>query len=131
MFDPSAGGPVTSSFAGGLGLAFGLFIFRTFWVLFFGRLGQKEAQVDAKTQLLIEGLEHRLAEETKRVDQLEEGHGTMRLELDHCKDEHAECRAELAELKGLVHGQGDARQQAQLIIAAEKAADKRKPRSQE
>lgn len=98
--------------AGGFSFAFGLVVFRSLASLLFGRLAQKETQLDAATQHLIGQL-------TGQVETL----------LDRCTQieaHHAQCLEELASLRGYVDGRGDANQHAQLIIAADRAAHKRK-----
>ncbi len=88
--------------------------------LLVGRLERREAHIDGATQRLIEGLEAqvtamsvRLTEAVKRIDSVE---GQLR----DCERKHSESEAEVMRLKAQMTGFGEARDRAQVIIAAEK-----------
>lgn len=119
-------GAIFPSLAGGF--SFGLAFFAVRWVVIFmaGRWDKKEAQLDAGTQLLLDGLKdevHRLSEEAaslrKRVTVTED-------ELRDCRKRHAESEEELGRLRGLIQGRGDARNDAATIVARDRVRDKRK-----
>lgn len=89
-----------------------------------GRLDKREAavaasseQLDERTYKLIDKLEERLNALTARLDQVEH-------ELTECRAQHAVCEAELAKLRAIVQGFGDAKQQAANIVAAERLQDR-------
>jgi predicted nucleic acid-binding Zn-ribbon protein len=104
----------------GIGMGGGFFIVRWIAVFLTGRLDKREAHIDAGTQRLIDGLERRLDIESKRYDALEEEMQGVRRDLELCKQEHIETKAELVRLQATAQGLGDARQHAALIVAAEK-----------
>lgn len=90
----------------------------------FSRIDKREAatiasaeRLDAATYKLIESLEKRMTDLTARLDLVEN-------ELVHCRAQHAACETELARLKAIVQGLGDAKQQAANIVAAERLQDR-------
>lgn len=99
--------------AGGLSLGIVLVVAR--WTANFiaGRIDKREARLDTGTQRLIVGLQ-------EEVDRLSGECTTLRERVSATEEEHAQCRRELMELRGLIQGRGDARQHAALIVAAEK-----------
>lgn len=111
--------------AAGTGAGAGFFMVKWFFEWLGGRVDKREAavdrtaaRVDATTQTLIHNLEDRMTSLTSRLDLVE-------TELKDCRDQHAKCEAELAQLRGLVHGLGDAKQTAQVIVAADRLADRK------
>lgn len=99
--------------ANGIGIGLGFFFIRWAVIFMAGRWDKKEAQLNEGTKLLIDQLSEQNTALFERLVIVERG-------LAECKEEHAQCRAEVMELKGFLHGRGNARQEAQLIIAAEK-----------
>lgn len=97
----------------GIGAGFGFFLVRWIAVFVAGRWDKKEAQLDAATKLLIEQLQQQVSGLLERLCEIEK-------DLAACKRLHAESEAQRLRLEGLMQGLGDARQQAQLIIAEEK-----------
>jgi hypothetical protein len=119
----------------GGGMALGLAFIKWFGTFLAGRVDKQQARVDAGTQALIAGLNTRLAEEkesrlaeiARRVKVEEE----MRLELrgmrealHECERKHADSEARVKQLEATMLGFGDAKQQAQRIISADKIARK-------
>lgn len=115
---------------GGLSVGVGLYTARMLgrgisWLFTFftGRLDRKEAHLDESVRSLIEGLKAeimRLTGECRDLRGLVERHGK---ELAECRRKHAESEAEVMQLKAMMQGYGDAREKAQLIMAAEKRKD--------
>ena len=110
---------VVASLAGGF--SFGLAFFFVRWLVIFmaGRWDKKEAQLNEATKLLI-------AQLTSEVTRLFERLGVVESDLAECKRKHAESEARWIRAEAAQAGMGDAAQHAQLIISAEKQADKRK-----
>jgi F0F1-type ATP synthase membrane subunit b/b' len=104
---------VTEWGSAGIGAGFGFFLVRWIAVFVAGRWDKKEAQLDAATQLLIKQLQEQVAGLLDRLSRIES-------DLADCKRMHAESEQQRLRLEGLMQGLGDARQQAALIIAAEK-----------
>lgn len=110
--------------AAGTGAGAGFFVIKWFFEWASGRVDKREAAAekvselnDATTRRLIDKLEERLDSLTARLDHVEG-------ELVQCRAQHATCEAELARLKGIIQGFGDAKQQAASIIAAERVQDR-------
>lgn len=101
----------------GIGAGFGFFLVRWMAVFAAGRWDKKEAHLDAATQLLIRQLQEQVSGLLERLSAIES-------DLAACKRLHAESEAQRLRLEGLMQGLGDARQQAALIVASEKAKDK-------
>ncbi|SFG08550.1 hypothetical protein SAMN05518801_10743 [Novosphingobium sp. CF614] len=78
-----------------------------------GRMDKREAAIDAGTQMLIASLEARLNALTARLDKVE-------TELADCRRKHAEAEAKVMRLEAMQQGYGRAREQAALIVAAER-----------
>lgn len=114
---------------GGAGLGFSFLVVRWMASFIAGRSDAQAAHIDAATARLIEGLERRLDQEIETRRQLEaatqEELRELRLELAECNRRHADAEEEVSRLKGLILGVGDARNHAQLIIAADKQAAKK------
>ncbi|WP_374413263.1 hypothetical protein [Novosphingobium colocasiae] len=101
-----------------------------------GRLDKRAAALDGDTRFLFEGLKAQVTLLTERVVGAEADLKACRAELALCTERHAkaeeevfdhkrrlsDAEAEIARLRALVQGMGDARQQAALIVAAEKEA---------
>lgn len=104
---------------GSAGGSFALVFVVVRWVANFiaGRLDKRADRVSAATQFLIGQLTGQVETLLRRCNQIEE--------------HHAHCLEELASLRGYVDGRGDARQDAQLIVSAERAADKRRTKDKE
>lgn len=110
----------------GLGAGGGASFFTLKWFIDWlgGRVDKREATLDAgvqrldlATQRLIENLQKRLDDVTERMSNVEH-------ELAECRTQHADARAEVMQLRALVQGLGDARQQAANIVAAERSMDR-------
>jgi hypothetical protein len=101
----------------GSGVGFGFFAVR--WLAGFvaDRYDKREEQLDAATHDIID----QLRSEVKR---LAERLGAVEEELLECKKLHAEADDERRRLNAAMMGLGDAKQTAQLIIAADHAQAK-------
>lgn len=95
------------------------------WLLEFvaGRWDHKEAAIDAGMKQLLDRLEVRVNELTQDGKDLREQLKVVEGELRECKRRHSESDAEVMRLKAMLQGYGDARQDAQLFIAADKARE--------
>lgn len=123
----------TAVYGGTAGVGLGLALAFVRWLAVFiaGRQDQKEAHLDAGTARLIAGLERRIAEMTER-EGLRERHLAEReaawdrwreeveQELADCRRRDAEKDGEIMRLRAILQGYGDAKQLAQLQIAADK-----------
>lgn len=123
MFDSLLAG-LPAFFTIGAGGGVGFFGVRWFIEWLGGRYDKREASierraesVDKATQALISRLETRVCQLEKRLDRAEG-------ELADCNRKHAESEAEIARLKAQGQGMGDARQMAQVIVAADRVADR-------
>lgn len=110
----------------GLGAGGGASFFTLKWFIDWlgGRVDKREATLDAgvqrldvATQRLIENLQKRLDDVTDRMSVVEH-------ELAECRTQHATAAAEVMQLRAMVQGFGDARQQAANIVAAERTMDR-------
>ena len=97
----------------GAGAGGGFYAVRWFLEWLSGRHDKREAHLDLATENLIRALEDRLNAVMTRLDSAESA-------LEDCKRRHAESEAQVLRLEATLRAQGDARQHAQLIIAAEK-----------
>lgn len=99
----------------GLGTAF-LFVR---WAAHFiaGRIDAKEDRLDAGMGVLLAGLRDEL-------DRVKKDCSEFRDALRKCEEKHAESAAEVMQLKAMLQGYGDARQIAQLKVAADKQNEK-------
>lgn len=97
------------------GGAGGLAFFGARWLMVFftGRLDKREAYLDKATADLFTRLQTEVKELRAEVTE-------ARTQLEECQREHLATRRELSRLEGIVAGLGDAKQQAALIVAAER-----------
>lgn len=116
---------------GGLGVGAGIIIARQIgrgisWLLVFftGRSDRKEAVVDAGMNLLLASLKEEVARLNADCSELRVWRMEDRMLLRDCERKHAESEAEVMKLKAMMQGYGDARQTAQLMMAADKSKDK-------
>lgn len=100
----------------GAGFAGSFFILRWAAQFITGRMDRREERLDTSTTKLIDGLE-------KRVDDLTERLIAAEKAVAECKEQHLASEFERNRLSALLQGYGDARQQAALIVAAEKKAE--------
>lgn len=109
----------------GAGISFGFVVVK--WAANFiaGRLDKREAQVDAGTTQLLDRMNEEIERVSEECTTLRARVTVTEEDLRHCRDEHAQCRAELMELRGLIQGRGDARNEAAVIVARDRVADKR------
>lgn len=115
------GGPLeTAIYGGSMGVGMGTAFLFIRWLTNFiaGRIDKSDERLDKRVDGLMVRLEKQVERLTERVNNLEN-------ELEDCRKNHAEERAARMELQALIQGTGDARQTAQLIIAAEKLDDKK------
>lgn len=103
----------------GIGTGGGVGFFAIRWAATFlaGRYDKREAVLDSGTQLLIRQLQDQVKDLLERQARTDEA-------LEECKHQHAEARREVMELRGMIQGRGDARQEAARIVAIEKLGDK-------
>ncbi len=121
--------PATAAAGAGAGGGFFLIKFLFEWAG--GRLDKREAaavasseRLDTATYKLIEKLEERMNALTMRLDHVEH-------ELTECRAQHATCEAELAKLRAVVQGIGDVKQQAAVVVAADRLMDRTNARKDE
>lgn len=109
---------IASGTAGG---SFGLVFVAVRWSANFiaGRMDRKEAHLDAGTQRMIDRLERQVEALIERMTRIDE-------DLAECKRMHAESEADRMRLRAMLQGYGDARQVAQLKVAADKVAEKKR-----
>jgi len=110
----------------GMGAGLGFFAVRWIAVFIAGRWDRREEQLDGGTQRLIKGLEAQISSLTGRIIQLTERLDHVESELSECKRLHAESEAQRMRVEAILQGYGDVRQTAQLIVSADKAAEKEK-----
>lgn len=114
---------LTAGAGAGAGGAMTVYLLKIILEWISGRVDKREAAVEASfdrldkgTDKLIQRMQEQLQSLTTRLERVE-------AELVHCRDERARDQEELARLRGLVHGMGEAREQAAVIVAAERAGD--------
>lgn len=106
--------------SGGLSIGVGIYAARMMgaafrWTVefFTGRQDKRQAHIDSVTRELIDALREEIGGLRERVAAAERA-------LRECKDQHSEANAKVLKLEAMLAGLGDARQHAQLIVAAEK-----------
>lgn len=117
-------GPVTDWIVGGAGAGGGaVFVWKLFdW--FGTRVDRREdvlikmqvANADASAALIL-NLQDQVTKVCARLDTTEAELAECRNELAECRLQHAQSNLEIGRLKGVMQGYGDARQEAQRIVA--------------
>lgn len=108
---------LTNWLLAGTGAAGGWVVINKFVDFISGRLGRREDQVVA-AQARIDTATHELILALQRqVDAQATQITAINTELEECRANHAHAQEEIARLRGLVHGLGDARQSAQRIVS--------------
>lgn len=117
----------------GIGAGGGAGFFAIKWLVEFmwGRVDKKEAAVERGFARLDEGTQKLIDRMEKQINALIEGDkikekriSDIEKELAECRKRDAESKAEVARLKALMQGYGDARDHAQVIIASERLQDR-------
>lgn len=132
---------VVASGSAGIGFSVGFVIIRWLANFIAGRIDRKEDRLEAGMKELVEGLEHRINSLTDSEQDLRRELAANREEfrayqretdeqLRECRRKHAESEAEVMQLRAMLQGYGDARQTAQLIMAAEKVVNGDKGKGQ-
>lgn len=85
-----------------------------------GRVDRKQDRVDEAVQQLITGLQEQVSAVAADNRQLREDMKVLEADLHECKRRHSESDAEVMRLKAMLQGYGDARNVAQIEIAAKK-----------
>lgn len=97
----------------GGGAGGGFFIVKWFVEMIAGRLDKREARLDAGADKLIGALEKRIETLTVRLDAVEHL-------LADCQRMHSKSEAEVLRLTALVEAQGEIRQRAAAVVAADR-----------
>jgi hypothetical protein len=99
------------------------------WVMVFvtGRHDAREKHLDASHDKLVARLEAQIDSLTERFDRAMVRIDQVEAELVECRRKHAESEAELKGLRVILQAQGSMRQEAQVLIAADKIARKGRP----
>jgi hypothetical protein len=100
----------------GSGVGFSFLMVRWLANFIAGRVDRKEDRVDAGMRRLLEDLQG-------EVGRLKEECASLREGLADCHRKHFDSEEEVARLRGLMQGYGDARQLAQLNSAADKVRE--------
>ena len=109
----------------GGGIALGLQFVKWLLTFFVGRLDKQQEHVDAGMKELIAGLRSEVDRmKLEAIDDRKEI-VAVRDELRLCEKKHTDSEAKVAKLEAMMQGYGDAKQQAALIIAAERVEDRR------
>ena len=103
----------------GGGAGGGFFIVKWFVEMIAGRLDKREARLDAGADKLIGALEKRIETLTQRLDAVEHL-------LADCQRLHSKSEAEVMRLTAIVEAQGEIRQRAQQVVAADRMDQKAK-----
>lgn len=108
----------------GIGGGAGYFFFKWLVEYLGGRMDRRAEALDKGTQQLIDNLQKQVSVlvelregDLRRISQIEE-------DLQACKKLHAAADARVMQLESILQGKGDAKQYAQLLIAAEKEQNK-------
>lgn len=108
---------------GGASIGVGFYFIRWLVGVFFGRVDKREAAVDAGFDRLDKGTDKLFARMQEQIDSLTTRLERIEAELEHCREERLRDQEELARLRGLVHGMGEVREAAAVIVAADRAGD--------
>lgn len=118
--------PSAVQFGAATGLSLGLVLAMVRWAATFlaSRHDAREAHLDASHDKLIQALEGQIDSLSERFDKAMERIDKVEGELIECRKRHAEAEAELKGLQAIVTAQGSMRQEAQVMIAADKLSRK-------
>lgn len=107
---------------GSVGGSLGLVLVAVKWTANFiaGRIDRSQARLDEGTQQLIEHLREQVTILVGDCRELREWRASAEKGLRDCERRHAESEAEVMRLKATMQGYGDARNIAQLQVAADK-----------
>lgn len=108
----------------GAGFSFGFVVVR--WAANFiaGRIDRSQERLDEGTQQLIKHLREQVTILVGDCRELREWRTQAEGALRECERRHAESEAEVMRLKAAMQGYGNARQVAQLQVAADKALER-------
>ena len=107
---------------GGIGGGFFLLKWVVYWAS--GRVDKREAAVEAGTARLDEVTQRVITRLEAEVNNLIPRMTHAEKELEACRTQHAESRAEVARLKAIMQGWGEAKDHAQSILAAQSLIDR-------
>jgi chromosome segregation ATPase len=118
--------PSAVQFGSATGLSLGVVLVMVRWAATFlaSRHDVREAHLDASHDRLIKTLETQIESLTERFDKALARIDSVEAELVECRTRHAEAEAELKGLRAIINAQGSMRQEAQVLIAADKIARK-------
>lgn len=105
----------------GLGAGGGFVFIKWLFEFFAARWDKKEAIIDGGMKELVDELKEQIAGLKEDGRDLRARLKVVEDDLAECKRMHSESEAERLRLAAMLQGYGDARQHAQLMIAAEKA----------
>lgn len=105
-------------FALGAGGGGGFFAVKWLVEAFFGRIDRREARLDASADKIIARLERQIEQLSARLDQAEE-------KLRECQEQHLHAEAKIARMSAILQGQGEVRQRAAEVVAADRLEQRR------
>ena len=116
--------PSAVQFGAATGLSLGVVLAMVRWAATFlaNRHDVREAHLDSSHDKLISRLEAQIESLTDRFDKAMVRIDQVEDELVDCRRKHAEADAELKGLRAILKAQGSMRQEAQVLIAADKIA---------
>lgn len=108
----------------GAGTGSGIIVSMRFfqWLIGFraGRLDKQQEHVDAGMTALMQNFREEIDRLKTDRDTDRREMADMREKLRQCEEQHAEARAEVMELRAMLQGYGNVRNEAQKLIAADK-----------
>lgn len=114
---------IAASLGGGASVGVGFYAVRYAINTLLGRVDKREAAVEAGFARLDEGTDKLFQRLQGEVNSLADRLGRVEAELEHCREERLRDQEELARLRGLVQGLGEVREQAAIIVAADRVGD--------
>lgn len=109
-----------AALGGGAGGGFFIVKWAVEWIA--GQRDKRQDRLEARADKLIESLEKRIETLTERID-------TVEHLLADCQRLHSKAEADVLRLTALVEAQGEIRQQAQRVVAADRMDQKAKGES--
>jgi hypothetical protein len=114
------------AFAGGFGFATAFLVVKLAWEAIKWVATFKTARADKNEERLDAGTAQLFDRMNEEIDRLSGECAALRERATTAEEHHAECRREVMELRGLIQGRGDARNDSARIVARDRVADKRK-----
>jgi hypothetical protein len=113
---------------GGVGVGGGVVGGKWFLEWLSGRIDRREQAAEVVRKHLDEATGNIITTMANQIKALTERQEHVDELLSECREQHARAQEELASLRGLVQGWGEAKQLAQVNLSADRVVDRRTPK---